>query len=44
MKITGLKPGKEVGEILIKLLDMVIDCPELNDRNSLLNLISQITK
>ena len=38
MKVTGLKPGKEVGEVLTKLLDMVIDNPELNEKETLIKL------
>lgn len=41
MEITGLTPGKEVGNILKNLLEMVIDQPELNNKESLLDLIKQ---
>lgn len=37
----GIKPGKEIGEILNKLLDMVMENPELNNRESLINIINQ---
>jgi tRNA nucleotidyltransferase/poly(A) polymerase len=39
MEKTGLKPGKEVGNILQHLLDLVIDNPELNDKEKLFRLI-----
>ena len=40
MKLTGLKPGKEVGKILSKLLIWVIDNPELNEKETLIKLIT----
>ena len=33
----GIKPGKEIGEILNGFLEMVIENPELNDKENLLN-------
>lgn len=39
MQITGLQPGKEVGEILKKLLDLVLDNPELNEKEKLVELL-----
>ena len=33
----GMKPGKEIGEILNGFLEMVIENPELNDKEILLN-------
>jgi tRNA nucleotidyltransferase/poly(A) polymerase len=42
MKITGLTPGKQVGEILEKLMEKVIDNPNNNDRSKLLDLIKKI--
>lgn len=35
----GMKPGKEIGEKLEKLLEMVIETPELNTREELLKYI-----
>ena len=32
----GIKPGKEIGEILNRLLEMVIEDPELNQKEILL--------
>lgn len=39
MEITGLKPGKEVGDILKYLLDLILDDPELNEKEKLIELI-----
>lgn len=41
MEITGLKPGKEVGEILKYLLDLTIDNPELNEKEKLIELMKE---
>lgn len=41
MEITGLRPGKEVGEILKKLLDLVIDDPEINNKEKLTQIIKE---
>lgn len=35
---TGLKPGRELGETLQNLLDMVIEDPSLNERETLLKI------
>ena len=35
----GMKPGPELGETLNKLLDLVIENPELNDRDELLRVV-----
>lgn len=35
----GVKPGKEIGELLNYLLDIVIECPEKNDKNVLLEIL-----
>lgn len=35
MKITGLKEGKKIGEIKEALFEMVLGCPELNERSIL---------
>lgn len=40
----GIKPGKQIGEILNKLLDMVIDEDIKNDRQTLLNYIEENIK
>ncbi len=39
MEVTGLSPGKEVGEILKIIFDKVIDQPELNDKETLINIV-----
>ncbi|MDO5518935.1 MAG: CCA tRNA nucleotidyltransferase [bacterium] len=38
----GLKPGKELGEVLNKLLGMVIEQPELNTKDQLLDISESI--
>ena len=35
----GIKPGKEIGEILNKLLEEVIENPEMNDRDKLIKRV-----
>ncbi len=35
----GMKPGPEIGEILSKLLDLVIESPELNTRDELIQVV-----
>lgn len=37
----GLKPGKEIGELLQELLDMVLGSPELNNREALLEIVKR---
>jgi len=46
MSVTGLPPGKEVGEVLKYLLDLVLDNPELNNKEKLIEIIKnyEITK
>lgn len=39
MKILGVSSGPQVGEIIKKLMDMVIQHPALNNRQELLNLV-----
>lgn len=34
----GMKPGKEIGETLQKLLEVVIENPELNEKECLLDI------
>ena len=34
----GMKPGKEIGETLERLLELVLECPEYNTRENLLKL------
>ena len=41
METTGLKPGKQVGELLKYLLDCVLDNPELNDKEELIKLVKE---
>ena len=36
----GMKPGKEIGEKLNELLNLVIENPEMNTKETLLNYIS----
>ena len=35
----GMKPGPEIGQILSKLLDLVIESPELNTREELIQVV-----
>lgn len=35
----GIKPGKQIGRILNELLDMVMENPELNNKESLINIV-----
>lgn len=37
----GMKPGKEIGVVLNSLLEMVLENPELNKKETLLNLINK---
>jgi tRNA nucleotidyltransferase (CCA-adding enzyme) len=41
MEITGLKPGKEIGNIIKYLFDLIVDNPELNNKESLTKLINE---
>lgn len=41
MNILNIKPGKEVGIVLDKLFNSVIENPELNERETLLNMIKE---
>lgn len=40
----GMEPGRELGEVLQKLLDMVIEDPSLNERETLLKIVNNNTK
>jgi len=40
MTTLGIAPGKEVGDTLKKLLDLVLDDPSLNERETLIKLIT----
>lgn len=40
----GMKPGKELGEVLNNLLEQVIENPKLNDREYLLNTVKEQLK
>ena len=42
LKLLGLEPGPRYGEILRALLDRVIDNPELNERDTLTKLASEL--
>lgn len=37
----GMKPGKEIGEKLQQLLDLVIENPELNEKECLLDILQK---
>jgi tRNA nucleotidyltransferase/poly(A) polymerase len=41
MEITGLKPSPKIGEILNYLLDRVLDEPELNEKEKLIELMKE---
>jgi tRNA nucleotidyltransferase (CCA-adding enzyme) len=41
LKRLGMRPGPELGETLRRLLDVVLDKPELNDTAALLELVRQ---
>jgi tRNA nucleotidyltransferase (CCA-adding enzyme) len=41
MDIIGLSPGPEVGKVLKRLLDMVLEDPRLNTRESLLEIVKR---
>jgi tRNA nucleotidyltransferase (CCA-adding enzyme) len=43
LKLLGLEPGPRYGEILRALLDRVIDNPDLNDRDTLTRLASELS-
>lgn len=40
----GFKPGKEMGRILNSLLDMVIEDPSLNDKETLLGIVKSLNR
>lgn len=40
----GMKPGKELGEMLSKLLNLVVEDPALNDREILLQKVQELLK
>lgn len=44
MEILHIGPGKAVGEVLRVLLDLVVDDPDKNNRETLLNLIREINE
>ena len=39
---SGMKPGKEIGTVLSKLLELVIEHPEYNTKNKLLEIYKQV--
>ncbi|MCF8019847.1 MAG: CCA tRNA nucleotidyltransferase [Vallitaleaceae bacterium] len=42
MELLNIKPGKQIGDILKKLLEIVVDDPESNKRETLLSLVLQM--
>ncbi len=44
MSVTGIEPGKRVGQILTALLDRVLDDPDLNTREALMRLASELAR
>ena len=38
----GMKPGKQMGEVLDQIFEMVLDDPSLNDRQKLMELAHKI--
>ena len=44
MAVTGIAPGKRVGQILTALLDRVLDDPDLNTREALMRLASEMVR
>ena len=41
MELTGLEPGRKVGEIKKELEELILDNPELNNRDYLLEYVKQ---
>lgn len=37
----GMKPGKQMGDILNELLELVIDEPEMNEKEKLCNYVKE---
>ncbi len=35
MKLFGIRPGPVIGKVLNELLELVLDSPEMNERNTL---------
>jgi tRNA nucleotidyltransferase (CCA-adding enzyme) len=44
MRQLSIAPGKQVGQVLARLLDRVIDDPELNTRSELVRLLPEVQK
>ena len=42
LRVLRIKPGKKVGKVLNTLMDMVLENPEINERENLLNLIKEL--
>ena len=42
MEAAGIEPGPAVGELLDQLLEAVLDHPELNTREKLLELVREM--
>ncbi|MCD6295922.1 MAG: HD domain-containing protein [Deltaproteobacteria bacterium] len=43
MERLGISPGPKVGEILKQLMEKVTDCPEMNNKETLLGLLDTLT-
>jgi tRNA nucleotidyltransferase (CCA-adding enzyme) len=44
MEVLQVSPGKIVGQVLSRLLDRVLENPELNTREALLRLVTEVTQ
>ena len=43
-RIAGIKPSKQVGDILNHLMDVVLDCPEMNNEEQLSSVVRSLFK
>lgn len=41
MRVSYMKPGKQMGDILNELLELVIDEPEMNEKEKLCNYVKE---
>ena len=44
MQALGLPPGPQVGHVLARLLERVLDDPSLNTREKLLDLLPEVAR